>query len=80
MILITLSVTRLVVYINLISSAAVILQSRDSEAARMGSSASTGGADPGVGALVREIGLAIIPLHLKHSYESIVQIVGEKTQ
>ena len=34
----------------------------------------------GVGALVREIGMAMIPVHLKHSYESIMQIVGEKTQ
>jgi len=29
----------------------------------------------GVGALVREIGMAMIPVHLKHSYESIMQIV-----
>ena len=58
-------------------------------ARRMGSSMSTGHADAepatsvlgvGVGALVREIGMAMIPVHLKHSYESIMQIVGEKTQ
>ena len=34
----------------------------------------TGG---GVGALVWEIGMAIILVHLKQSYESIMQIVGE---
>ena len=37
----------------------------------------TGG---GVGALVREIGMAIIPVHMKQSYESIMQIVGEQKQ
>jgi len=50
----------------------------------MGSTVSTEypGTDPissmtgvGVGALVREIGMAMIPVHLKHSYESIMQIV-----
>ena len=58
-------------------------------ARRMGSSVSTGSSDAeptasvlgvGVGALVREIGMAMIPVHLKHSYESIMQIVGEKKQ
>ena len=51
----------------------------------MGSSASTDReTDPassvtgaGVGALVREIGMAMIPVHFKQSYESIMQIVGE---
>ena len=31
----------------------------------------------GVGTLVREIGMAMIPIHLRHSLESIMQILGE---
>ena len=31
----------------------------------------------GVGALVQQIGMAMIPVHIKQSYESIMQIVGE---
>ena len=32
----------------------------------------------GVGTLVREIGLAMIPVHLRHSLESVMQILGKK--
>ena len=31
----------------------------------------------GVGALVREIGMAMIPVHMKQCYESIMQIVAK---
>merc|ERR1719500_484177 len=34
----------------------------------------------GVGALVREIGLAMVPVHLKHSYQNIMQIVETTTK
>ena len=30
----------------------------------------------GVAALVREVGLAMIPAHLRHTLESITQIIG----
>ena len=30
------------------------------------------------GAHVSEMGIAMIPVHLKQSYESIMQIIGEK--
>ena len=47
----------------------------------MGSSQSSSTADHsvstvGVGSLVREIGLAMIPVHLRHSLESVMQILG----
>ena len=47
----------------------------------MGSSQSSSTADHpvstiGVGTLVREIGLAMIPVHLRHSLESVMQILG----
>ena len=32
----------------------------------------------GVGTLVREIGLAMIPVHLRHSLESVMQILGNR--
>jgi len=50
----------------------------------MGSSASTGGAEAepstsvlglGMGTIMRDIGMAMIPVHLKHSYQNILQIV-----
>ena len=49
----------------------------------MGSSQSSSPADHpisplGVGTLVREIGLAMIPVHLRHSLESVMQILGEQ--
>ena len=34
----------------------------------------------GVGTLVKEIGLAMIPIHLRHSLESIMQILGKPKQ
>ena len=44
------------------------------------SSASTGPEAPvagvGVASLVREIGLAMIPAHLRHTLDSITQIIG----
>ena len=50
----------------------------------MGSSQSSSTAEHpvstlGVGTLVREIGMAMIPVHLRHSLESVMQILGMVT-
>ena len=57
------------------SSASTVAGSEDEERDGLGYPGSVAGL--GVGTLVREIGMAMIPAHLKHSYESILQIVGE---
>ena len=51
----------------------------------MGSSQSSSTSDHpisplGVGTLVKEIGLAMIPVHLRHSLESVMQILGNVTE
>lgn len=60
------------------SSASTVAGSEDEERDGLGYPGSVAGL--GVGTLVREIGMAMIPAHLKHSYESILQIVETATR